>query len=322
VSKFLVGFYIDNYEEVIDFYHNNMRMYKAIKLIQTSGIKVLSLPEMEFNVIMFSSLDYDLSKLSSVIGFDFYNILSRQGDCFVFDILSARITHSNALRIGNDLGIFPLYSTSGIINRENRLMLIYDKASNLEIYCNIDLGDVEIYLGDVYMYGNSCKNLNKNKYDYTYIKCIKTIKFSDVFFDCTVNGKITKFMDKCIVHLDDKKTIETLIVPSNTVVVFLDCDYYLHNKYTLVISPSVEIIRVLNNNFHFIKDKSINFLVSSKKLNKVLIELYKIAGEREVVDAFKDYYDESNSICALLDKLGTDKFIELLNKTNIRVELY
>lgn len=322
MSKFLVGFYIDNYEEVIDFYHNNMRMYKAIKLIQTSGIKVLSLPEMEFNVIMFSSLDYDLSKLSSVIGFDFYNILSRQGDCFVFDILSARITHSNALRIGNDLGIFPLYSTSGIINRENRLMLIYDKASNLEIYCNIDLGDVEIYLGDVYMYGNSCKNLNKNKYDYTYIKCIKTIKFSDVFFDCTVNGKITKFMDKCIVHLDDKKTIETLIVPSNTVVVFLDCDYYLHNKYTLVISPSVEIIRVLNNNFHFIKDKSINFLVSSKKLNKVLIELYKIAGEREVVDAFKDYYDESNSICALLDKLGTDKFIELLNKTNIRVELY
>lgn len=322
MSKFLVGFYIDNYEEVIDFYHNNMRMYKAIKLIQTSGIKVLSLPEMEFNDIMFSSLDYDLSELSSVIGFDFYNILSRQGDCFVFDILSARITHSNALSIGNDLDIFPLYSTSGIINRENRLMLIYDKASNLEIYCDVDLGDVEIYLGDVYMYGNSCKNLNKNKYDYTYIKCIKTIKFSDVFFDCKVNGKLTKFMDKCIVHLDGKKTIETLIVPSDTTVVFLDCDYYLYNKYTLVIPPSIEIIRVLNNNFHFIKDKSITFLISSKKLSKVLIEIYNITDEDDRVDAFKDYCDESNSICALLDKLGTDKFIELLNKTNIRVELY
>lgn len=322
MSKFLVGFHLDNYEEVIAFYSNNMRMYKAIKLIQTSGIKVLSLPEMEFNDIMFSSLDYDLSKLSSVIGFDFYNILSRQGDCFVFDILSARITHSNALRIGNDLDIFPLYSNISIINRENSLMLIYDKASNLEIYCDIDLGDVEIYLGDVYMYGNSCKNLNKNKYDYTYIKCIKTIKFSDVFFDCTVNGKLTKFMDKCIVHLDDKKTIETLIVPSDTTVVFLDCDYYLYNKYTLVIPPSIEIIRVLNNNFHFIKDKSITFLISSKKLSKVLIEIYNITGEDDRVDAFKDYYDESNSICALLDNLGTDKFIELLNKTNIRVELY
>lgn len=322
MSKFLVGFYIDNYEEVIDFYHNNMRMYKAIKLIQTSGIKVLSLPEMEFNDIMFSSLDYDLSKLNSVIGFDFCNILERQSDCFAFDILSARITHSNALRIGNDLDIFPLYSTSGIINRENSLMLIYDKYSNLEIYCNIDLGDVEIYLGDVYMYGNSCKNLNKNKYDYTYIKCVKTIKFSDVFFDCTVNGKLTKFMDKCIVHLDDKKTIETLIVPSNTVVVFLECDYYLHNKYTLVISPSVETIRVLNDNLHFINNKSVTFLIPSKNINKLLVELYNIAGEREVADAFRDYYNESNSICSLLDKLGTDKFIELLNKTNIRVELY
>jgi hypothetical protein len=316
-----VGFYIDNYEEVIDFY-NNIRLYKDIKFIKTSGIKVLSLPEMEFNDIMFSSLNYDLSKLNSVIGFDFCNILARQGDCFVFDILSARITHSNALHIGNDLDIFPLYSNSSTTNKGNSLMLICDKASNLEIYCDVDLGDVEIYLGDVYMYGNSCKNLNKNKYDYTYIKCIKTIKFSDVFFDCTVNGKLTKFMDKCIVHLDDKKTIETLIVPSNTIVVFLECDYYLHNKYTLVISPSVETIRVLNDNLHFINNKSVTFLISSKKLSKILIEIYNISGEDERVDAFKDYYDESNSICALLDNLGTDKFIELLNKTNIRVKLY
>lgn len=321
MSKFLVGFYIDNYEEAIDFY-NNIRLCKGIKFIKTSGIKVLSLPEMEFNDIMFSSLDYDLSKLSSVIGFDFYNILSRQGDCFVFDILSARITSSNALHIRNDLDIFPLYSNSGVINRENSLMLIYDKASNLEIYCDVDLGDIEIYLGDVYMYGNSCKNLNKNKYDYTYIKCIKTIKFGDVFFDCIVSGKFTMFMDKCIVHLDDKKTIETLIVPSNTVVVFLECDYYLCNNYTLVISPSVETIRVLNDNLHFINNKSVTFLIPSKNINKLLIELYNIAGELEVADAFRDYYDESNSICSLLDNLGTDKFIKLLNKTNIRVELY
>lgn len=321
MSKFLVGFYIDNYEEVIDFY-NNMELYKDIKYIKTSGIKVLSLPEMEFSDIMFSHLGYDLTKLNSVIGFDFCNILVRQGDCFVFDILSSRITSNNALHIGNDLDIFPLYSNSSVINRENSLMLIYDKSSDLEIYCDVDLGDVEIYLVDVYMYGNSHKNLNNYKYECNYIKGIENLGFSDVFFDCIVSGKLTIFMDKCIVHLDDKKTIETLVVSSNTVVVFLDCDYYLCNNYTLVIPPSVETIRVLDNNFHFIKDKSVTFLIPIKKLNKLLIELYNIAGEREVADAFRDYYNESNSICSLLDKLGADKFIKLLNKTNIRLELY
>ena len=299
-----------------------MELCKGIKFIKTSGIKVLSLPEMEFNDIMFSSLDYNLSKLNSVIGFDFCSILTRQGDCFVFDILSARITSSNALSIGNDLDIFPLYSNNCVINREIGLMIIYDKSSNLEIYCDADAGDVEIYLDKVYMYGNSCKNLINYKYACYYIKCIKNLGFNNVFFDCILSGKFTMFIDKCIVHLDDKEAIETLIVPSNTIVVFLDCDYYLRNKYTLVIPPSVETIRVLDNNFHFIKDKSITFLIPSTKLNKLLIEIYNIAGEREVVGAFRDYYDESNSICALLDKLGTDKFIELLNKTNIRVELY
>ena len=249
MSEFLVGFHIKDCEEILDFY-KHIEIYTEIKLINVVGIRVLSLPDMIFDDIMFSSLDYDLNKLESVIGFDYYDILTRHNDYFVFDVLKARITNDNILSIGNGFGNFAIYSNNELVKCNNSLMVIYDKNGELEICLDLDLGDVEIYLKDIYMYGNS-HNKNKywcnNTYTCSYIIAIKNIKLVDVLIGCIEDNGFTMFMGKCIVHLDDINTPETLIFPNNAIEILLDSDYYLHKNHTLVIPPSANSIAVLNS---------------------------------------------------------------------------
>ena len=265
MSEFLVGFHIKDCEEILDFY-KHIEIYTEIKLINVVGIRVLSLPDMIFDDIMFSSLDYDLNKLESVIGFDYYDILTRHNDYFVFDVLKARITNDNILSIGNGFGNFAIYSNNELVKCNNSLMVIYDKNGELEICLDLDLGDVEIYLKDIYMYGNS-HNKNKywcnNTYTCSYIIAIKNIKLVDVLIGCIEDNGFTMFMGKCIVHLDDINTPETLIFPNNAIEILLDSDYYLHKNHTLVIPPSANSIAVLNSCISYTDNCGLTLVIPS-----------------------------------------------------------
>ena len=322
MSKFLVGFHIKDCEEILDFY-KHIEIYTEIKLIKVIGIRVLSLPDMIFDDIMFSSLDYDLNKLESVIGFDYCDILTRHNDYFVFDALKARITNDNILSIGNGLSNYAIYSNDELVRCNNSLMVIYDKNGDLEICLDLDLGDVEIYLKDIYMYGNS-HNKNKyydnNTYTCSYIIAIKNIKLVDVLMGCIEDNGFTMFMGKCIVHLDDINTPETLIFPNNAIEILLDSDYYLHKNHTLVIPPSANGITVLNSCASYTDNGGLTLVIPSKTANKLLIDIYiNILCSTYIRDEFKISRNQAKD---LLNNVGADKFIELLNKHNIRLELY
>ena len=322
MSEFLVGFHIKDYEEISDFY-KHVEQYTEIKLIKVIGIRVLSLPDMAFDDIMFNSLDYDLTKLKSVIGFEYYDILTRHNDYFVFDALKARITDDNILSIGNSLSNFAIYSNNELVKSNNSLIVIYGKNSDLEICLDIDLGDVEIYLKDIYMYGNS-HNKNKyydnNTYNCSYIISIENIKLGDVLIGCILDNGFTMFMGKCIVHLDDVDTPETLIFPNDAIEILLDSDYYLHKNHTLVIPPSANSITVLNSCVSYTDNCGLTLVIPSKTANKLLIDIYiNILCSTYIRDEFKISRNQAED---LLNNVGTDKFIELLSKHNIRVELY
>lgn len=322
MSKFLVGFHIKDCEEILDFY-KHIEIYTEIKLIKVIGIRVLSLPDMIFDDIMFSSLDYDLNKLESVIGFDYCDILTRHDDYFVFDALKSRITNDNILSIGNGLSNFAIYSNNELVRCNNSLMVIYDKNGDLEICLDLDLGDVGIYLKDIYMYGNS-HNKNKyydnNTYTCSYIIAIKNIKLVDVLIGCIEDNWFTMFMGKCIVHLDDINTPETLIFPNDAIEILLDSAYYLHKNHTLVIPPSANSITVLNSCVSYTDNGGLTLVIPSKTANKLLIDIYiNILCSTYIRDEFKISRNQAED---LLNNVGTDKFIELLNEHNIRVELY
>lgn len=325
MSEFLVGFHIKDYEEISDFY-KHVEQYTEIKLIKVIGIRVLSLPDMAFGDIMFSSLDYDLTKLGSVVGFEYYDFLKRHDDYFVFDVLKARITEDNTLSIANGTSIFPIYSNNELVRCDNSLMLIYDRDCDLKVCFDIDLGDVEIYLKNIYMYGNLHKDYSINKYWHKgHYKCsyrafVKNIGFDNALIGCVEDNGFTMFMSKCIVHLDSIDTPETLIFPSNTTAVLLDSDSYLHKNHTLVIPPSVEVIAVLNSCISYIDNGSLTLVIPSKKANKMLIDIYlNIYSSTYGRDMNRASREKVNS---LLNNIGTDKFIELLSKAHIKVELY
>lgn len=321
MSKFLVGFHIKDCEEILDFY-KHIEIYTEIKLIKVVGIRVLSLPDMIFDDIMFSSLDYDLNKLESLIGFDYCDILTRHNDYFVFDALKARITNDNILSIGNGLSNFAIYSNNELVKPNNSLMGIYDKNGDLEICLDLDLGDVEIYLKDIYMYGNSHtknKYYDNNTYTCSYIIAINNIKLGDVLIGCIEDNGFTMFMGKCIVHLDDVNTPETLIFPNNAIEILLDSDYYLHKNHTLVMPPSVNSITVLNSCVSYTDNGVLTLVIPSKTANKLLIDIYiNILCSTYIRDEFKISRNQAED---LLNNVGTDKFTELLNEHNTIVEL-
>lgn len=322
MSEFLVGFHIKDCEEILDFY-KHIEQYTEIKLIKVVGIRVLSLPDMVFDDIMFSSLDYDLNKLKSVIGFDYCDILTRHNDYFVFDVIKARITEDNTLSIANGFSTFAIYSNNELVKCNNSLMVIYDKNGELEICLDLDLGDAEIYLKDIYMYGNS-HNKNKywsnNTYTCSYIVTIKNIKLGDALVGCIEDKGFTMFMGKCIVHLDYVDTPETLIFPSNTTEILLDSDYCLHKNHTLVIPPSVDSITVLNSCIICTDNGGLTLVIPSKTSSKLLIDIYiNILCSTYIEDEFKISRNKADE---LLNNIGTGRFIELLNAHNIRVEIY